>query len=152
MAIDKVDLITANSNQAGQLIKAESLIVDNNNSLRVQCREAVVNKVNEQAHPCDRVTFQVISNTKAQEYVKMMEGFKQDSIKKLRTLDMYMPTSIPARRGRVSVSRRSVRNISTPSMSEYSTDWHVPLMGHISALHTAGEKRRKLKSARPRPP
>ena len=109
VAIDKVDLITGDSNQAGQLVKSGAPLVDYNNSLLVQCMEAVVTKVNEQCPPVERVTFQVISNTKAKEYVKMMEaqkwtketecdgliafcivyGFKQDSVQKIRSLDEY---------------------------------------------------------------
>ena len=66
--------------------------------------------MNEGQSPLDRVTFQVISNTKSREYVKMMEaqtwtegdegdglvgfcmvyGFKQSSIQKLRSIDHYV--------------------------------------------------------------
>ena len=61
IAIDKVDLIAGDSNQAGQLVKGAPL-VDYNNSLLVQCLEAVVKKVNEQCSPIERVIFQAISN------------------------------------------------------------------------------------------
>ena len=70
IAIDKVDLIIGDSNQAGQLVKAGANLVDYNNSLLVQCLEAVTNKVNEQCPPIERVTFQAISNTKAKEYAR----------------------------------------------------------------------------------
>ena len=57
-------------------MKAGAPLVDYNNSLLVQCMEAVVTKLNEQCPPVERVTFQVISNTKAKEYVKIMEAQK----------------------------------------------------------------------------
>ena len=57
-------------------MKSGAPLADYNNSLLVQCMEAVVTKLNEQCPPVERVTFQVISNTKAKEYVKMMEAQK----------------------------------------------------------------------------
>ena len=175
VAIDKVDLITGDSNQAGQLVKAGAPLADYNNSLLVQCLEAVVKKVNEQCSPIERVTFQVISNTKAKEYVKMREaqqwrnecgcdglvafslvyGFKQDSVQKLRSLDEYATAQSykgPAKAFECTFFSKERAKYLAPvdvGIRQSSKDWHVPLLGHIGAFTMEIGRRRKLKSARP---
>ena len=175
LAIDKVDLITGDSNQAGQLVKSGAPLADYNNSLLVQCMEAVVTKLNEQCPPVERVTFQVISNTKAKEYVKMMEaqkwtkesecdglvafsivyGFKQDSIQKIRSLDEYATDQTyrgPAKAMECTFFSKERAKYLAPidvGIRQSSTDWHVPLLGHIGAFALETGRRRKLKSARP---
>ena len=175
VAIDKVDLITGDSNQAGQLVKSGAPLADYNNSLLVQCMEAVVTKLNEQCPPVERVTFQVISNTKAKEYVKMMEaqkwtkeadcdgliafcivyGFKQDSIQKIRSLDEYATDQTyrgPAKAFECTFFSKERAKYLAPidvGIRQSSTDWHVPLLGHIGAFALETGRRRKLKSARP---
>ena len=174
IAIDKVDLITGDSNQAGQLVKSGAPLGDYNNSLLVHCLEAVVNKVNEQCPPIERVTFQAISNTKAREYVKMMEaqqwtnesetdglvaycivyGFKQDSVQKLRSLDDYATAQSykgPAKAFECTFFSKERAKYLAPvdvGFRSSSTDWHVPLLVHIGAFTTETGRRRKLKSAR----
>ena len=121
------------------------------------------------------MTFQVISNTKAKEYVKMMEaqkwtkesecdgliafsivyGFKQDSIQKIRSLDEYAADQTykgPAKAMECTFFSKERAKYLAPvdvGIRQSSTDWHVPLLGHIGAFALETGRRRKLKSARP---
>ena len=47
IAVDKVDLLLGDSNQAGQYIKWDATFCDYNNSILVQCIEAILNHIND---------------------------------------------------------------------------------------------------------
>ena len=47
IAVDKVDLILGDSNQAGRYIKRDATFCDYNDSILVQCIEAILSRIND---------------------------------------------------------------------------------------------------------
>ena len=82
-------------------------------------------------------------------------GFKQDSVQKLRSLDEYATAQSykgPAKAFECAFFSKERAKYLAPvdvGIRQSSTDWHVPLPGHIGAFTTETGRRRKLKSARP---